>query len=291
MPTRPAAAPAGSTRYWDWGQKAPPKPRTENARATAEAWDRSRPQPKPSQPTAAAAASAARPGTRPGNPPPVPPRTAAQARRQEAAFGTRRTGYAPASPMGDEPPVRNQNYNTGTRESVPQASNPRPASAFVDPLSSQFNDAFFDNRQSSPYATNVGEKTNPFEPLNVNRAKSMRDGGRRFPGDPDAAEAPPQPPTRQRSASVGSDNFQKSTNETPASNEPNVRPTFQSQSRASARYSPRSAVPNSAPATATFGGPNSSASFVNSSANGKCLPTVSRHESSPLLTGPSNRQR
>ena len=262
MPPRPAA-PAGSTRYWDWAQKA--KGKTENARANMEAWDRSRPQPKPSQPSAPTAASAARPGTRP-SPPQVPPRTAAQARRQEAAFGTRKTGFAPTSPIGDEPPVRNQHYNTGTRESAPQASKPRPASTFVDPLSSQFNETFFDNRQSTPYAANVGEKTNPFEPLNVNRAKSMRDGGRRFQGGP--AEAPPQPPSRQRSASVGSDNFQKSANDSPVFNEPNAKPTFQYQSRASARYSPRGAEPNSAPPTATFGGPNSSSSSVNSSANG-----------------------
>lgn len=264
MPARPTA-PTGSTRYWDWAQKA--KGKTENPRANMEAWDRSRPQPKQPQPSAAAAASAARPGTRPTNPQ-TAPRSAAQARRQEAAFGTRRTGFAPTSPIGDEPPVRNQNYNNSTRESAPQASKPRPASAFVDPLTHQFGEAYLDNRQRAPYASNnVGEKTNPFEPLNVNRAKSMRDAGRRFQGD--AAEAPPQPPPRQRSASVGSENFQRSTNENQPYNEPSAKPAYQQQSRASARYSPRGAEPNSASPTATFPGPHSSTSSVNSSAGGK----------------------
>lgn len=274
FPTRPAAsntASAGSTQYWAWAQKQ--KTKTDNAKANMEAWDRSRPQARPTQPSAAAAASASRPGMRPApTAQQAPPRTAAQARRQEAAFGTRRTGFAPTSPVGDEPPVRNQHYNTSSKDTgaAPDTSKPRPQSAFVDPLSAKFNETFLDNRQRTPYAANVGEKTNPFEPLNVNRAKSMRDGTRRFQSDvAEDANMPPPPPPCQRSASVGSDNFKRSTNEKPAFQEQNAKPTFQFQSRASARYSPRGTEPNSAPPTATFSGPESSTSSVNSSANGK----------------------
>lgn len=230
-----------------------------------EAWDRARPQSKPTQPGPTAAPG---PSARPPKPPPREPsaaRTASQARRQEAAFG-RKAGYVPGSPMGDEPPVRNQHYNSASAN-APQASKPRPASAYVDPLSSQFGDTFLDNRQRTPYAANVGEKTNPFEPLNVNRAKSMRDGARRFQDG--AEDAPPPPPPRQRSASTGSENLKRAATENPSPSEQSANPGFQYQSRASARYSPQVPGMNSAPPTATFPGPNSSTSSVNSSANGK----------------------
>jgi hypothetical protein len=263
MPTRPTPSTAGS-RYWDWTPK--PKTKTENFKANMEAWDRSRPQAKTNQPSAGATASTARTAAKSRDQP--APRTAAQARRQEASFGTRRTGFTPASPIGDEPPVRNQHYNVHTNatpgENGAQASKPRPMSSFVDPLSAKFSETFIDSRQSTPYAANVGEKTNPFEPLNVNRAKSMRDSGRKFQDG--VEETPPTPPPRPRSASVDSDNLKRSTTEKPTFNEPKPT-TF--QSRAHARYSPRFAETNSAPATATFTGSNGSASSVDSIANGK----------------------
>jgi hypothetical protein len=262
MPTRPPApTAAASAKPWDWVNKA--RSKADNTRPNMEAWDRARPQSKPAQSVPTAAAASARP---PKPPPrePATPRTASQARRQEASFG-RKPGYAPGSPMGDEPPVRNQHYNTSAN--APQASKPRPASAYVDPLSSQFGDTFLDKRQRTPYAANVGEKTNPFEPLNVNRAKSMRDGARRFQDS--AEDTPPPPPPRQRSASTGSENLKRTANENPSPSEPSANPGFQYQSRASARYSPRGPDMSSAPPTATFPGPNSSTSSVNSSANGK----------------------
>jgi curved DNA-binding protein CbpA len=269
MPTRPPAPTAASTKHWDWAQKA--KSKTESMRANMDAWDRAKAQTKPSQTTGAGAGSSARP-SQPREPPQAP-RTASQARKQDAAFGNRK-GYAPGSPMGDEPPVRNQHYNTSAHTAQPR---PRPTSAYVDPtsayvvdpLSAQFSETYVDNRQRTPYAANVGEKTNPFEPLNVNRAKSMRDGARRFHDQ--AEEAPPPPPPRQRSASTGSENFKRSTNESPAYQEPAApRPGHQFQSRASARYSPRGPETSSAPPTATtFPGPTSSTSSVNSSTNGK----------------------
>ncbi|GAB1316734.1 hypothetical protein MFIFM68171_06944 [Madurella fahalii] len=261
MPPRPTATTAGS-RYWDWGHASKTKAGNGNFKANMDAWNRSRPQPKTSQPSAAAAASAAREAAKARET--AAPRNAAQPRRQEP-FGTRRTGFAPASAAGDEPPVRNQHYNVNTTttsgESATQARRPRPMSAFVDPPNANPGKTFLDSRQSTPYSANVGEKTNPFEPLN--RTKSMRDGARKFQDDD---EAPPTPPPRPRSASVGSENIKRSTNETPGPTEP--RPSaFQFQSRASARYSPRVGETNSAPATATFPASNSSTSSVNSGAN------------------------
>ncbi|KAH6855651.1 hypothetical protein B0I37DRAFT_411629 [Chaetomium sp. MPI-CAGE-AT-0009] len=265
MPTRPPAPTAAQhAKPWDWVNKA--RTKADNTRPNMEAWDRARPQSKPTQPGPTAAGASARPPRPPPREPPTP-RTASQARRQEAAFG-RKTGYAPGSPMGDEPPVRNQHYNHPS-VNVPQAqaqtSKPRPTSAYVDPLSSQFGDTFLDNRQRTPYAANVGEKTNPFEPLNVNRAKSMRDGARRFQDG--SQDTPPPPPHRQRSASTGSENLKRSANENPSPSEPSANPGFQYQSRASARYSPGGPGMSSAPPTATFPGPSSSTSSVSSSAN------------------------
>jgi hypothetical protein len=270
MPTRPAAPTATSTHSWSWARNPPQsaKSKMESARASTEAWNRARPAPKPPQPGTASAGGTTRPSQY--REPPPTPRSAAQARRQEAAFGTRRTGYAPASPVGDEPPVKNQHYNTsaGTNPgaSAAQTGNPRPASVYPDPYpaTAGYSETFLDSRQRTPYAANVGEKTNPFEPLNVNRAKSMRDPTKKD------YETPPPPPPRPRSASVGSDNFKRSTNDKPAFDGSGANPPSQFQSRASARYSPRGAETNSAPQTATFptAGPGSSSSSVNSSTNG-----------------------
>ncbi|KAJ4294753.1 hypothetical protein N0V88_004987 [Collariella sp. IMI 366227] len=151
--------------------------------------------------------------------------------------------------------------------SAAQASKPKPTSEYVDPLSAQFGETFLDNRQRTPYAANVGERTNPFEPLNFSRAKSMRDGMRKNPEE--TGDAPPPPPSRQRSASVGTDSFKKSTNEKPISNGSTANPAPQFQSRASARYSPRGPEMNSAPPTSTFQGASGSTSSVNSGANAR----------------------
>ncbi|KAK4180872.1 hypothetical protein QBC36DRAFT_6909 [Triangularia setosa] len=286
MPTRPTATASsgGASRYSQWQAK--PKTKTESMReqSKSEAWERSR----ASNPQTAYGSTRPVP-PRPKDTPPTP-RSAAQERRQQAAFGgnsTRKTGFTPSSPIGDEPPVRNHHYNTYTASGstaaagAAPASKPRPTSEYVDPLTQQFGDTFLDNRQSTPYATNVGEKTNPFEPLtNVNRTKSMKDNARKFP-----TEVPPAPPNRQRSASVGSDGFRRSSNEKPSYNETTTNPRFPAQSKASARYSPRTAQPpdSAPPATAGFGGAtNSSTSSVNSSANA----TVSGGASAQAKTGP-----
>ncbi|KAL2158653.1 hypothetical protein VTH06DRAFT_4135 [Thermothelomyces fergusii] len=261
MPPRPPApTAAASTKHWDWAHKA--KSKTDNLRANMEAWERARPQSKPSQPSTSASAASARPPKPPHREPPTP-RTASQARRQEAAFGYRKSGYAPTSPEGDEPPVKNQHYNTNTGTDAAEASKSTPKSADEDPL---FGETFLDGRQRTPYAANVGEKTDPFEPLNINRAKSVRDGSRRFPDD--AGETPPTPPPRQRSASTGAENIRRPTDETPRPGEQSATNGFQYRSQPGARYGPREPNhTNSAPATASFPGPNNSTSSVNSSTN------------------------
>jgi curved DNA-binding protein CbpA len=255
MPPRqpgPTAASASSTKHWDWAQKAA-RTKTESMRAHMEAWERARPQPKASQP-----------GTRPPPPPPPrepqPPRTASQARKQEASFGNRKSGYAAGSAMDDEPPAKNQHYPTGPPPAVPprkSAPGPGPTSTFGDPP--PYSDPVVEtiDRQRTPYAANVGEKTNVFENVNVNRAKSMRDAARK--SQDTTGDAPPAPQHRQRSASTGSDNFTKPpfTNATGQQN-------FQFQSRASARYTPHSPDPNSAPPTASFPDNESAASSASS---------------------------
>ncbi|VBB74068.1 Putative protein of unknown function [Podospora comata] len=285
MPTRPTttASTGGASRYSQWQAK--PKTKTESMReqSKSEAWERSR----ASNPQTAYGATRPVP-PRPRDAPPTP-RSAAQERRQQAAFGgnsTRKTGFTPSSPTGDEPPVKNHHYNTYTASGSTSAAGaaptgkPRPTSEYVDPLTQQFGDTFLDNRQSTPYATNVGEKFNPFEPLNVNRAKSMKDNARKNP-----AEAPPAPPNRQRSASVGSDGFRRSSNEKPPYHDTATNPRFPAQSKASARYSPRTAQPpdSAPPTTAGFGGAaTSSTSSVNSSANA----TVNGGASAQAKPGP-----
>ncbi|KAK4159783.1 hypothetical protein QBC43DRAFT_122798 [Cladorrhinum sp. PSN259] len=277
MPTRPVptstSTTGGASRYQNWTPK--PKTKTEAFRAKSEAWDRSR----------ASTNQDSTRTTKNGAVPPTPPRSAAQARRQEAAFGARKPGFTPSSPVGDEPQVKNHHYNTysasgESASSSAQQSRPRPKSDYIDPLSQQFGDTFLDNRQRTPYATNIGEKTNPHEPLNnVNRAKSMRDNERKFPD-----HSTPAPPPRQRSVSVDSEGLRKATAaEKNPFNNANQEQRPQYTSKASARYSPRNAqspAPDAFGATAAaataaggaataaaFGPPNSSTSSVNSSAN------------------------
>jgi len=228
-----------------------------SAAASAAAGKTSRPQPK-------------------ANPPPPPPRTAYQARQQEASFGTRRaTGFAPTSPLGDEPQVKSQSQhytNSHTNVFEETAANLRkakaqPADTYVDPLSEQFGDTFLDNRQRTPYASHVGEKTNPFEGASATRAKSERESWRQFQ-KPDN-ESTPERPHRQRSASVGSDGM-KSTKENKPFSGFGAAPNLRYPSQASARYSPRPADPNVAPAGAfPFPSATGSTASVNSSANGK----------------------
>jgi hypothetical protein len=67
-----------------------------------------------------------------------------------------------------------------------------------DPLS-QFRDrdSWADPRQSSPYTSHGGEKTNPFDGIQINRAKSTREANRE-----DQTSLEKEASNRQRSASA-----------------------------------------------------------------------------------------
>ncbi|KAM5348108.1 hypothetical protein ACJ41O_007932 [Fusarium nematophilum] len=142
-------------------------------------------------------------------PPPPPPRTESARQRAEAAFGTRKTGFHPRTAMGDEPPVASSNYNSRTAserytqafpqedpEEAPPAG-PQPTTT-PDPLN-QFRDrdSWADPRQSSPYTSHGGEKTNPFDGTPLNRAKSTRETPRR-----DGSSSDSEAFNRHRSASA-----------------------------------------------------------------------------------------
>ncbi|KAK4209853.1 DnaJ-related protein rsp1 [Rhypophila decipiens] len=245
---------AGTSRYSNWGVPPTAKQKMADATDNLRAWDRMRTASgKGNQSSGSTPAS---PYSRTDNtkpqPPPPPPRTAAQARRQEAAFGspTKKSGYAPKSPIGgDEPPVTKNGYtNMHSRMSDETPANTRksrPSSSHMDPLSTQFGEHYSDDRQRTPYASHIGEKTNPFEGVGVNRARSARETFRGFSDDNDT---PPPRPQRQRSASVDeSDRFKKPNEKTASSGASS--PSTRQQSRASARYSPHT---TSAPSTATF---------------------------------------
>jgi len=181
--------------------------------------------------------------------------------------------------MGDEPPVTNKNYSTGnTRTNIFEeaAKNSARQSGFADPLSEQLNDTFLDSRQRTPYASHVGEKFNPFEGTNVNRAKSVRDGYRTQQG----ADETPARPTRQRSASVGeSDGFRKTPNKESAGfNIPATGNPSRFTSQASASYSPRASESKTAGAT-----PASSTEAV----NGTAKPAFGSGTSTNVNGGPS----
>lgn len=287
-PTRPTPSTSSSSRYSTWGQP-PTAKKTENATENLRAWDRMRTGPtnRASQASAAAAAppNNPRPNAKNMDPPPPPPRSAAQARREEAKFGTgtRKKGFVPASPLGDEPPVRNSHYSTGLHSNVfeevsANLKKDREAHHVVDPLMEQFNEP----RQSTPYASHLGEKTNPFEGVSMSRAKSVRDGW--HSGHNTDGETPPLPPQRQRSASVGeSDSFKKPSAEKSAFGTAAASHRFGFPSQAGDKDGPRSAEANSAPPTATFANPGSSSSTINSSANA----TVDGGASSNATTGPN----
>jgi curved DNA-binding protein CbpA len=144
-------------------------------------------------------------------PPPPPPRTESARQRAEASFGSRKTGFHPRTAMGDEPPVSNSNYSSrpaserysqsyAQEDQKPPAPPPRPQpTTMPDPLS-QFRDrdSWADPRQSSPYSSNGGgEKTNPFDSIPINRAKSTRDANRQDQDSPEKEAF-----NRQRSASA-----------------------------------------------------------------------------------------
>ena len=96
---------------------------------------------------------------------------------------SRKGGFMPGTPGPDEPPasstsayfMRNASRPSSRRQAEVPEPSPRTAPP-VDPLR-QFReqaDTPFEPRLSTPYATHGGEKTNPFESINLNRSKSTR---------------------------------------------------------------------------------------------------------------------
>ncbi|KAF7557340.1 hypothetical protein G7046_g6065 [Stylonectria norvegica] len=138
-------------------------------------------------------------------PPPPPPRTESARQRAEASFGARKSGFHPRSAApGDEPPVTNHNYTSRpsseryaqyTQDAGQSSSTPMP-----DPLG-QFRDpdSFADPRQSTPYQTHGGEKTDPFDGTPISRARSSDKFSRQ---DGTSSSSDDGPSARQRSASV-----------------------------------------------------------------------------------------
>lgn len=241
-PTRPSAT---ASRYASWAQ--PPKTSREDPTDHAKAWDRMRPgaAARPGQnPAGASAYQANSQKTAKAAPPPVPPRTEAGRKKQEASFGTRRTGFG--QPVPDEPPAPSSNYSstrrtenifaqaaaqaqtrpvppkpapdTQTRQSRPVPP-PPPGFDPIDPLSQQFQGASVDGRQRTPYSAHGGEKFNPFDGTNVARVSAR------------ANTRPSDPRQRRRSASVPdeADSARQSPN-----------------SRAGDRYTPRHGQPGTA---------------------------------------------
>ncbi|KAE9578166.1 hypothetical protein CGMCC3_g6033 [Colletotrichum fructicola] len=208
---------------------------------------------------------------KPKNEPPEPPkrpvpRTPSQKQRAEAAFGARKGGYVPHSPVpGDEPPVNASNYSTTNRHSNIFADNAR-RQGVPDPLA-QFREGYADSRQSTPYSSHGGEKTNPFDGVPIGRAKSTRE----TPRQPEEGFGPNLSPgsARQRAQSVPrqarTEPSSPRTSSTPQDDRPNTAtataansPKDPFRSRASARYTPPNANPGFAqdgghpkPATAT----------------------------------------
>ncbi|RGP73493.1 hypothetical protein FSPOR_2075 [Fusarium sporotrichioides] len=145
-------------------------------------------------------------------PPPPPPRTESAKQRAEASFGARKTGFHPRTAMGDEPPVSNSNYSSrpaSERYAQPYAQeDPKPAppptpqrpapTTMPDPLREfRDRDSWADPRQSSPYTSHGGEKTNPFDGIQINRAKSTREANRE-----DQSSSEKEAFNRQRSSSA-----------------------------------------------------------------------------------------
>ncbi|EFY93456.1 DnaJ domain protein [Metarhizium acridum CQMa 102] len=120
-----------------------------------------------------------RPSEPPPPPPRQPPRTESARQRQEASFGSRKSGYYPRSTMpGDEPPVSNANYTNSERRNVPQPPHRKPVpNPMSDPLS-QFREkgGSSDSRHGTPYTSRGGEKIDPFAGVPLGRAKNVRDG-------------------------------------------------------------------------------------------------------------------
>ncbi|KAK1988546.1 DnaJ domain-containing protein [Colletotrichum cereale] len=216
-------------------------------------------------------ASQSQPKPKPETPKRPVPRTPSQKQRAEASFG-RKGGYTPHSPVpGDEPPVNTSNYSTSSRHTNIFADNARrqQEAGVPDPLA-QFREAYSDTRQSTPYTSNGGEKTNPFDGIPIGRAKSTRES----PRPPQEGYGPNLSPgsARTRAQSVPRQartepSSPRTSTSTPQDDRPNSSSATAShtpkdpfRSRASARYTPPNTAAghpeSSQPKPATSQNPN-----------------------------------
>lgn len=223
--------------------------------------------PKPGNPASQATGTASGTGqsnANQGNPAQThPQRTASQRQKAEASFGARKSGFGTRPTMADEVPAESKNYGPKQRVplygEIPPKTQADRASVHLDPLSQQMRDAFLDGRQSTPYQTHGGEKTNPFDGANVGRARSVR--GRY--GNPQCPPTDTASAARQwqRSSSVPdeSDNIKQATKEKQAHVSTEDPAKFGFASRAEERYRPRNGQRHSQYGTsASSGGSTSS---------------------------------
>ncbi|KAJ9155032.1 DnaJ domain-containing protein [Pleurostoma richardsiae] len=198
--------PTGAERYASFAKDVPPtSPRTAKTNPSSfyKAWTEMKPKPQAkTSPTADPKSPGKDTSGRKAPRPASTPRTASQRMRAEASFA-RKSGFAPNSPMGDEPPVTSKNYaSTRSRRYFPTETSPnrdRPRSSSDAESMNLGADAFLDPRQSTPYQTHGGEKLNPFDGVPLGRAKSARVPRWASPADQEDLSSAGQ---RQRSASV-----------------------------------------------------------------------------------------
>lgn len=136
-------------------------------------------------------------------PPPPPPRTEYAKQRAEASFGARKTGFHPRSTTGgDEPPVPPRNYTNraSTQQNGQTTAEPRPVPDPLRQFREQGQGDYMDSRERTPYGSQGGEKTNPFDGVPIGRAKSSREPSRRESQSP--SDEPFSTDQRNRSSSV-----------------------------------------------------------------------------------------
>ncbi|KAL3427474.1 DnaJ domain-containing protein [Phlyctema vagabunda] len=150
-------------------------------------------------------------------PPPMPHRSQS----------TKRAGFMPSDPTGDEPQAATTSAYTRNRRSqgpIPHdIPPPPPRPPVVDPLRS-FREkvgAAHEPRMSTPYSTHGGEKTNPFESPNVNRSRSTREhssshNGPFSPSGSSDRHRSASPPRSQRSRPPSSADFVPRTDSDPS---------------------------------------------------------------------------
>ncbi|KAI1210846.1 uncharacterized protein F4807DRAFT_40958 [Annulohypoxylon truncatum] len=211
---------SGAQRYTSFTSNMPrtgkstPREDPQTRKNFADAWDNMRPRKAPPATPGRAPTSAARDANTPNSE--YVPKSAYQQQKAQASFGnsSRRAGFTPRSPgVADEPPVTNKNYFTTRTHStlfnevdpdVPLSS-ARPsasaASTATDPFA-QFKGKVWDERQSTPYQTPGGEKTNLFDDvLGIGRTTSTR-----APRRPEMPGSFPQPRPRSSSTPKSSSN-------------------------------------------------------------------------------------